>query len=260
MPPNELSIDVHGTRLRLLSAGSGPPLVFLHGLLGEFEWLPLFETLSREFKIYVPENPGLTETEGLERIESIYDLVFLFADLLDCLQLERPFMAGVSVGGWIAAELAVHYPGRVGKLVLIDPMGLKLPGVFFPDIFAANPSETRALLFKNPNSELARSLLSDTPSPELLTRMLASRQALARIAWNPYLHDPKLKDRLYRVQATTLILWGDADRLVSPEHARLYADNINGARLGIIEECGHLPSLEKPQETAKHISEFLRQA
>jgi pimeloyl-ACP methyl ester carboxylesterase len=114
------------------------------------------------------------------------------------------------------------------------------------------------LLFRNPDSELARSFISDTPSPEMLTRMLASRQALARVGWNPYLHDPRLKDRLYRVQVPTLILWGDADRLVSPEHARLYADNINGGRLAIIEECGHLPSLEKPNDTAKHILDFLK--
>jgi pimeloyl-ACP methyl ester carboxylesterase len=258
MAPSELSLDVHGTRVRVLCAGSGAPLVYLHGLLGEFSWLPLFESLSREFKLYVPESPGLTETEGLERIESIHDLAFLYADLLDCLELQRPFVAGLSVGGWVAAELAVHYPERASKLVLIDALGLKLPGVFLPDIFAANPSETRALLFRDPNSELALSLLSDTPSPDILTRMLASRQALARVAWNPYLHDPRLKDRLYRVKAPTLILWGDADRLVSPEHGRLYADNITGARMAIIEKSGHLPSLEQPQKTAEHISKFLK--
>lgn len=258
MTPSELSVDVHGTRVRVLCAGSGAPLVYLHGLLGEFTWLPLFESLSHEYKLYIPESPGFAETEGLERIESIHDLAFHYADLLDCLELERPHLAGLSVGGWIAAELAVHYPGRVSKLVLIDALGLKLPGVFLPDVFAANPRETRALLFRDPNSELALSLLSDSPSPDMLTRMLAYRQALARVAWNPYLHDPRLKERLYRVKTPTLILWGDSDRLVSSEHGRLYADNIAGARMAIVENSGHLPSLEQPHQTAEHISKFLR--
>jgi pimeloyl-ACP methyl ester carboxylesterase len=258
MAPSETLVDIHGTRVRVLSAGSGPPLVYLHSILGENSWQPLFETLSREFTIYVPESPGFTNTEGLERIDSIYDLTFHYADFFDVLELEQPYVAGASVGGWIAAELAVHYPGRLLKLALIDALGLKVSGMFVPDIFAASPSETRALLFRNPDSELAHSFISDAPSSEMLDRMLVSRQALARIAWNPYLHDPKLGDRLYRVRVPTLILWGDGDRLVSLEHAHLYADKIRGARLAIIRDCGHLPLLEKPHETAKYMSEFLK--
>jgi len=258
MTPDEELIDVRGTCVRVLSAGSGPPLLYLHSFLGELAWQPLIDNLSRYFRVYALENPAFTTTENLERLDSVHDLTFHYADLLDLLKLEQAYVVGACVGGWIAAELAVHYPNRLLKLVLIDALGLKPSGVFVPDIFAANPSQTRALLFKNPDSQLARSFISDTPSPEMLDRMLISRQALARIGWNPYLHDPKLQDRLYRVRVPTLVLWGDADPLLSLEHAHLYVDKIANARLMIIEDCGHLPLLENIEQTANSVAEFLK--
>jgi pimeloyl-ACP methyl ester carboxylesterase len=258
MAPHEELVDVRGARVRILRAGSGEPLVYLHSLLGEVRWLPFFDILSRHFTVYIPEHPGFGSSEGLERIDTVHDLAFHYADLLDEIGLEQPHVAGLSLGGWIAAELAVHYAHRVRKLVLIDAMGLNVEGHFIPDIFAANPSETRALLFVNPDSELAHGFASDAPSPELLDLMLTSRQASARIGWNPYLHDPKLEERLYRVKAPTLILWGEADRLISLEHGRLYERKIRGAQLSIVKGCGHLPPLEKADDTARHTFEFLK--
>jgi pimeloyl-ACP methyl ester carboxylesterase len=258
MAPQQDLVEVRGARVRVLRAGSGDPLVYLHSLLGEVRWLPFFELLSRHFTVYVPENPGFGSSAGLERIDTVHDLAFHYADLLDEMGLERPHVAGLSLGGWIAAELAVHYPHRVRKLVLIDAMGLNVAGDFTPDIFAASPAETGSLLFKDNDSELAHSFVSDTPSPEMLDLMLASRQTLARVAWNPYLHDPKLQDRLYRVKAPTLILWGEADQFLSTKHGRLYEQRIEGAKLTIVKGSGHLPPLEKPEETARHICEFLK--
>jgi len=257
MTPQEKFVNVRGARIRLLRAGSGEPLLYLHGLLGEVRWLPFFDLLSRHFTIYVPEHPGFGTSEGLERVETVDDLAFHYADLLDELDLQRPHVAGLSLGGWIAAELAVHYADRVRKLVLIDAMGLNVAGNFIPDIFAASPAETRALLFVDSNSALAQSLVSDSPSPEMLDLMLTCRQATARVAWNPYLHDPKLADRLYRVRAPTLILWGEADRLLTLEHGRLYEEKIRGAKLSIVKGCGHLPPLEKADDAARYTLEFL---
>jgi len=92
----------------------------------------------------------------------------------------------------------------------------------------------------------------------MLDSMLTARQASARVAWNPYLHDPKLQERLYRVSAPTLILWGEADRFIPLEHGRLYEQHIKGARLSIVRGCGHLPPLERPDETARYVLEFLK--
>jgi pimeloyl-ACP methyl ester carboxylesterase len=258
MTPHQDLVEVRGARIRMLRAGSGESLVYLHSVLGEVTWLPFFDILSRNFTVYVPAHPGFAGSGGIERTDTFHDMVFHYADLLDELRLEKPHIVGLSLGGWLGAELAVHYAHRVRKLVLIDAMGLNVAGHFIPDIFAANPSETRALMFTNPDSELAHSFVSDTPSPEMLDLMLTSRQASARIAWNPYLHDPKLQDRLYRIKAPTLILWGEADRLIPLEHGRLYEEKIRGARLSIVKGCGHLPPLEKPDDTARYVSEFLK--
>jgi len=256
--PHEDLVEVRGARIRVLRAGSGDPLVYLHSLLGEVRWLPFFEILSRHFTVYVPEHPGFANSQGLERMDTVHDLAFHYADLLDEMGLAQPHIVGVSLGGWIAAELAVHYAHRVRTLALIDAMGLNVAGHFIPDIFAANPGETRALLFTNPDSQLAHSFVSDAPSPEMLDLMLTSRQASARIGWNPYLHDPKLQDRLYRVKASTLILWGEADRLLPLEHGRLYERQIKVARFSTVKGCGHLPPLERADETAAQVLEFLR--
>jgi pimeloyl-ACP methyl ester carboxylesterase len=110
----------------------------------------------------------------------------------------------------------------------------------------------------NPDSELAQSLVSDAPSAEMLDLMLISRQASARITLNPYLYDPKLQERLYRVRAPTLIVRGEADQLIPLEHGRFYEREIKGARLSIIQGCGHLPPLEVADDTAGRVIEFLK--
>ena len=258
MTPCEQLVEVRGARIRVLRAGSGEPLVYLHSILGEVAWLPFFDILSRNFTVYVPAHPGFAGSEGIEHTDTVHDMVFHYADLLDELGLEKPHIVGLCLGGWLAAELAVHYAHRVRKLVLIDAMGLVVAGQPIPDIFAANPSETRSLMFMKPDSELAHSFVSDAPSAEMLDLMLTSRQASARVAWNPYLHDPKLRDRLYRIKAPTLILWGEADHLIPLEHGRLYEEKMKGARLSIVKGCGHLPPLEKPDDTARYVIEFLR--
>jgi pimeloyl-ACP methyl ester carboxylesterase len=258
MTPHDELVEVRGSRIRLLRAGSGEPLVYLHSVMGEVRWLPFFDILSRNFTVYVPAHPGFLGSEGIEQIDSIHDLAFHYADLFDELGLEKAHIAGLCLGGWLAAELAVHYAHRVRKLVLIDAMGLNAAGEYVPDIFAANPNETRSLMFVRPDSELAHSFVSDTPSAEMLDLMLTSRQASARIAWNPYLYDPKLCDRLHRVKAPTLIVWGEADKLLSLAHGRLYEKKIQGARLSTVKGCGHLPTLEKPDETARYVLEFLK--
>jgi pimeloyl-ACP methyl ester carboxylesterase len=123
MTGHEELVKVHGARIRVLRAGSGEPLVYLHSFLGENSWLPFFDILSRNFTLYVPAHPGFAGSEGLERIDTFHDVVFHYADLLDEMGLEKPHIVGLCLGGWLAAEVAVHYAHRVGKLVLIDAMG-----------------------------------------------------------------------------------------------------------------------------------------
>ena len=258
MACKEEFLDVRGKKIQMLSGGSGDPLLYLHSAGGEVVWLPFFEQLAQHYTVYVPGHPGFSQSEGLDQIDSIEDLVFHYTDLMDQIGLDQPYVVGLSLGGWLAAELATRYANRIKKLALINPVGLRVPGSPMADIFAANPQETRQLVFHDPDSELAKTFIPDEPSQEVLENALRAREATARVGWNPYLSNPKLRGRLYRITVPTVIVWGESDRLVPVEHSRAYHDGIAGSQLIMLPECGHTPPFEKPQETAQHLEEFFQ--
>jgi pimeloyl-ACP methyl ester carboxylesterase len=184
------------------------------------------------------------------------DLVFHYTDLMDELGLSQPYVVGLSLGGWLAAEFATRYSNRMRKLALINAVGLQIPGAPFADIFAASPTQTRSLIFSDPDSRLAKSFIPDDAPPEMVSDALKARAATARVGWNPYLCNRKLRERLYRISVPTLIVWGESDRLVPHVHAKAYQDGIAGAQFVAIKDCGHAPPLEKPQETVQALVDF----
>ncbi len=258
MACREEFLDIRGKKIQMLSGGSGEPLLYLHSAGGEVVWLPFFEQLAQHYTVYVPGHPGFSQSEGLDQIDSIEDLVFHYTDLMDQVGLDQPYVVGLSLGGWLAAELATRYANRIKKLALINPVGLRVPGSPMADIFAANPQETRQLVFHDPDSELAKTFIPDEPSQEVLENALRAREATARVGWNPYLSNPKLRGRLYRITVPTVIVWGESDRLVPVEHGRAYLDGIAGSQLIMLPESGHAPPFEKPQETAQLLEEFFQ--
>ena len=251
-------LTIRGTKMQLLTGGSGEPLLYLHSAGGEMVWLPFFELLSQHFTVYLPAHPGFSQSEGLDKIDTIEDLVFHYTDVMDHLGLTQPYVAGLSLGGWLAAELATRYSHRIRKLALINAVGLRVPGSPIADIFAATPEETRHLVFHDPQSELAKMFVPDVPSPEVLENTLKAREATARVGWNPLLCNPRLRERLYRITVPTLIIWGESDRLVPVAHGQAYHEGIAGSQLVILEKCGHAPPFEKPEETAKLLCEFFQ--
>ncbi|HTY56501.1 MAG TPA: alpha/beta fold hydrolase, partial [Candidatus Binataceae bacterium] len=112
MKHQEELIDVRGTKIQLLRGGSGNPLLYLHGAGGEVAWLPIFDALAKDFTVYIPAHPGFARSGRYDKIDNIHDLVFHYIDLLDLLKIDQPFIVGFSLGGWLAAELAVHHPQR----------------------------------------------------------------------------------------------------------------------------------------------------
>jgi len=256
MPFQEEFLNVRGTKIQMLKGGSGEPLLYLHSAGGEVVWLPFFEQLAQRYTVYLPAHPGFSQSEGLEKIDTMEDLVFHYTDLMDQLGLTQPYVVGLSFGGWLAAELATRYSHRIRKLALIDAVGLRTPGAPIADVFQATPEELRNLVFYDPKSTVAKTFVPDVPSPEVLESMMKAREATARVGWNPLLCNVKLRDRLYRITIPTLVLWGESDRLVPAAHGKAYQEGIAGAKLIVLEKCGHAPPFERPEETAKLLSEF----
>jgi pimeloyl-ACP methyl ester carboxylesterase len=168
MPFQEESLNVRGTKIQMLKGGKGDPLLYLHSAGGEVAWLPFLELLSQHYTVYLPAHPGFSQSEGLDKIDSMEDLVFHYTDLMDHLGLTRPYVAGLSLDGWLAVELASRYAHRIRKLTLLNAVGLRVPGSPIAEIFAVTPAETRNLVLHDPQSDLAKMFVPDIPSPEVL--------------------------------------------------------------------------------------------
>lgn len=256
----ESMINVHGRETQVLRSGKGDPLVYLHSAVGETLWLPFHQELSDDFDVIAPAHPGFGLSSGYEEIGDIEDVVFHYLDLFETLNLERFNLVGSSLGGWIAAEFAVRYPDRVDHLVLADAAGLWLDEWPIPDFFARlqNLPALRALLLSKPDSFFGELLFPAESDDERFEMALKAMQTTARLGWNPFMHNPKLRKRLRRITSPTLVLWGADDKLLPPAYAEAFHEAIPGSTLKIIEDCGHLPMFEQEAEFVESVRTFLK--
>jgi len=266
------TLTIRGKKIQLLRGGSGNPLVYLHGLAADIHSLPanagftaFHDTLATSFSLCAPALPGYADSEGFDDLETIEDAVFFCLDVLDALKLDKVNLVGASLGGWVATEFATRYSHRLHKLVLIDPFGISTPqariGNFF---YAVTPKaeggqhEARELLFRDPNSELAMGAVSDQMPPDAYMLFYKAQMVGARLGWKPpYLYNPRLKDRLFRIQAPTLILWASEDKLAPPALAEVFKGGIAGAEVATVPGAAHALLLEQPQRAAELVSKFL---
>ncbi|HEV7732396.1 MAG TPA: alpha/beta hydrolase [Candidatus Binatia bacterium] len=261
--PERRTIAVAGKQVRLLIGGDGPPLVYLHSAGADVEWGEAHELLAAKHTVYAPAAPGFAESTGIEDVDGIQDLVLHTVDLLDMLDLRSVPLVGTSFGGWIAAEVAALYPDRVSQLVLVDPVGLWLDAHPIGELFGTPPPDLAKLLFHDLTNPIAAMMLAFTPEmvphlpEEIVLPQLKAMEALAKVGWNPYLHDPKLEGRLRRVTAKTLILWGANDGIVDKAYAKHWQSKIKNSTTKILESCGHLPPVERPQDFAAATLTFL---
>ena len=252
--PEPTRIVVRDTLVDLLRAGSGPPLLFLHGAGGGGRWLTFQERLAERFDVLAPSHPGHAGSPAAEWIEHISDLAFHYLDLLDTLGLEQVHLVGASFGGWIAAEMATMASARLRSLVLIDPVGIKVEGWIYPFLFGMELPQIVATVFHDPMAALA--LAPPDMSIDTLALLYRQNTALARVAWNPYLYNPLLRRRLARIATPTLLAWGAHDRLAPLQCAEAWRKEIPGAVLRVFDASGHVPHLEEPEAVAAAVTEF----
>ena len=251
-------IEVGGLRVAYRRKGEGPPTLYLHGAGLTRMWLPLYERLSQSLDLIAPEHPGYGETEMPEWLDGFDDLVIHYDALLDALELERVHLVGYSLGGWIAAELAVFYPRRLESLTLITPIGLRIPGKPIARPLRDGPRDALRDDLQRPDQRRRRSL-PDIESLDEIEHQFGETATLARLAWNPRF-DPKLERRLARVSCPTLVVRAEHDRLVPDEMAERYAELIDGARIETVPGTGHALIVEQPEKTADLISAFIQES
>jgi pimeloyl-ACP methyl ester carboxylesterase len=260
-------IRVHGVDLEVLTGGEGPTAVLLHGPTVYSPDAPFLELLGRHASIVAPSHPGFGGSSRPDDFDTVYDLIHFYQGFLDTLPDERVTLIGCSFGGWLAAEIAVNYRHRLDRLVLVDPVGIKVGGREERDIvhhFNTSPAELARLAWHDPSQQrpgllgLGWQQHLDAMSDAELTTTARGWDALCLYAWRPHLFNPKLKRWLHRIVVPTLLLWGASDRIVAPGYGRAYADLIPGSRLEVIPEAGHHPELEQPEAFVERVARFLR--
>jgi pimeloyl-ACP methyl ester carboxylesterase len=249
------TITLQRVALQVVRRGKGAPLLLLHGGDGPQDRLPFFQRLTERFEVIAPIHPGFAGSNIPEHFDSLKDLVYLYLDLLDAMGLDDIILVGFSMGGWAAAEIAVRNTSRLFKLVLVDAVGIK-PGDReardIADIFAMPAPEVAKLMFHDPSRAPNPATMTD----EQLTVLAADRIAHAMYTWDPYMHNPKLRYRLHRINVPTLLIWGASDGMVPVAYAEAYRALIPDARLVVIPKAGHLPQVEQPDLLLEHILSF----
>lgn len=257
----EESVPVDGVKLFVWAAGEGPPLLVLHGADGWDGLLPFHDLLAARFRVLAPSLPGFGRTELPKWLDSVDDLAYFFLDLVEQSGLTQVNVLGVGFGGWVAAEMAVRCQARLGRLVLADALGIKVSGPETSDIadfLTLTPDKAARVLWYDPKAAEALKLPGmPGASEEEMTGVLRAHETVSLLGWKPFMHNPKLRRRLGRIKLPTLILWGEGDRVVSPDYGRAWERGIPGATFQLIPRAGHYPHRERPDDFVRAVTAFL---
>jgi pimeloyl-ACP methyl ester carboxylesterase len=243
---------VHGITSRMLRGGSGEVILFLHGAGGLTGWLDYFDRLAQRYDVVAPEHPGFGMSERPDWIRSVDDLARYYKTF--CAGLGQVHLIGSSLGGWLASKLAMLAPEAVRSLTLIAPAGMRArsagsgPG--------ALPSRVERLRrFYYNQSFVERVLAQDPPD---IQKIETGNYITSELLGGPGFCDPTMEQALRALRCPTLVLWGEEDRVVSVEQAKLWGDAISGAEIHVLPNCGHLPHVELSAATARLTDSFIR--
>jgi pimeloyl-ACP methyl ester carboxylesterase len=255
----QLTVSVGGAKISYLKGGTGRPLVMLHSVEGNLGWLRSFDELARDFTVYAPTHPGFAGSDRPDWVESFFDLSRFYLWILQELNLENVTLVGHFIGGWLAAEIAVMSPQTVKRMVLVDAAGVRPKNGEITDIFLHGSEGARKLSFFDLKQVVDYELLfGRKPDPQERETHVINREAATRYCWKPYMHDPILPMLLPRLQTIpTLVVWGGEDKIVPVECGEQYQRLIHGARLEVIEQCGHFPHLERTADFNRIVTKFL---
>ena len=251
--PETINVEVRSGdfRAEVTRDGKGPPLLYLHGAVGQKGWAPFLDLLAHRFTVYAPVMPGYGSATSLEHIADLADLTLYNLEVLRELGVTRAHVVGHFLGGMIAAEMAAASPSSVDRLVLVSPAGVWRDEEPVADLLALNAVELSERLTATPDGAASLDGLAD----ELARDRMQDIAAAGKFLWP--LPDRGLSRRSYRIKAATLILWGEQDRINPPSYAADFQQMIARSQTATVANAGHLVMLEQPEAFANAVTSFL---
>ena len=264
-------LDLQRGKVWLLENGRGTPLLYLHGFADvhsvKESWMPFHDALAAGSRVIAPAHPGCSQSDDNNDIEAIEDAVFHYLEFLDALNIAKFDLVGSCIGGWIAAELAARHPEKIRKMALIGAAGLYVQGALIGDVFMMAQPERgssyaglREMLFSDRDHPKASDLFPDGMGEidDELRRYQMLRFG-SRIGFKPpYFYNRPLRNRLHRITAPALVIWGEHDRMVPLSHGETYVKSMPQAQpLKVIPNAGHSVHVEQPELMAQIVLDFL---
>ena len=254
---NRSTVTVSGTPVEMHSGGSGPPLLYLHGAVGFGTYDPTTSSLADKCTVYAPSLPGYFGTPRPRWVYTVNDAAHFLMELADGLGLDQYVLAGQGTGGWIAAEMAAMSSRNLKGLVLIDAAGIKPQNGEIAELLMVSAETRLQLYFHDPSQVPNYDFFTEERTPDQAAILHSNMEMLSRLAWKPYYHNPSLPYYLPKIQAPTLVVWGRQDAIFPLECAELYQKAIPNATLSVIDNCGSLPQMEKPEAFNSAVTSFL---
>jgi len=250
--PKTKQVEVFGEKINYLEAGSGPPVILLHGLGGDLShWIFTVPPLATHFHVYVPDQIGfgMSDKPLLNyRVSTLVDFLNAFCEKLG---IEKPTVVGNSLGGWAAMAYALAYPEHIDKLVLVDAAGYSTKRMNEP------PLTRDALMRLNPGSVTAyKDLMNEImANKQTVTDRMAAEMFETKVRKNDgytvnqfiesILRGEDFMDgKLAGIKAPTVVIWGRQDTLTSLAMGQAFAKDIPGAQMVVLDGCGHVPQIE----------------
>jgi len=235
--------------------GEGHHVLLLHGGGGPLTVQGFADLLAaqRPARVITPTHPGFGGTPRPDSLASVPGLAALYVALLAELGLQDVIVIGNSIGGWIAAEMALLDTSRISSFVLVDAVGIEVPGHPIADFFSLTPRQLAEHSYHDPDRF---GLDPSKLSPEALAVMAGNRAAIAVYAGKA-MAGAGLVERLAAVTTPTLVVWGDSDRIADADYGRAFAEAIPGARFQLLKDTGHLPQIETPGQLLDAVWTFV---
>lgn len=261
------------TLTRVFEAGEGEPLLFMHCAGGLYPDDPFVLALSKRYHVFAPSLPGYWDSEGADNLRTMLDFTLWGFDVVEALGVDKPIVVGHSMGGMIAAEMAALAPNEVRKLALIASAGLWLDAHPMPDLFAKLPYELPELLFNDVekgtqlitcgfdfghSEDELRSIVMRFQDTDFLQKFLIDNARRFGTAGKILFPIPErgLAERLYRVKAPTVIIWGDADKLTPMPYAHAFQAHLPHADLVTIPGAAHMLPYEQTAEVMEALGKL----